>query len=113
MGKLGKGKGEGKGKGKGKKKDEEDDDEEEEEVDVCAYCGTTRSEDHPLAKCKKCKLVWYCAEGGCQRVAWTGGHREVCKAQEEQAATDPEEELLRSHAPADFKCPIRYQLLQL
>ena len=89
----------GKDKLKGKKK-------EEEAVEVCAHCGTEESEANPLARCSRCKLVLYCAEGGCQRAAWPT-HRTECQSVEAQAATDPVEELLREHAPDDFKCPIR------
>ena len=58
------------------------------------------------------RLVWYCAEGGCQRAAWVGGHRERCQTQAVQAAVDPVEELLREQAPPDFMCPIRSELKQ-
>ena len=98
------GKGKGKLKGKGKKK-------EVEAVEVCAHCGTERSEANPLKRCSRCKLVWYCAVGGCQRTAWIGGHRERCQTQEAQAAVDPVEELLRELAPDDFKCPISLELM--
>ena len=93
----------GKDKLKGKK--------EEEAVDVCAHCGTEDSEANPLKRCSRCKLVLYCAEGGCQRAAWLGGHRERCQSQEAQAAVDPVEELLCEHAPDDFKCPISLELM--
>ena len=93
----------GKDKLKGKK--------EEEPVDVCAHCGTEDSEANPLRRCSRCKLVLYCAEGGCQRAAWLGGHRERCQTQEAQAAVDPVEELLCEHAPDDFKCPISLELM--
>lgn len=97
-------KGKGKGKGKGKK-------EEEAAVEMCAHCGTEESEANPLKKCSRCKLVWYCAEGGCQCAAWVGGHRERCQTQEAQAAVDPVEELLCEHAPGNLKCPISKELM--
>ena len=80
---------------------------------MCAHCGTERSEANPLKRCSRCKLVWYCAsaKSGCQRAAWFGGHRERCQTQEMQAAVDPVEELLREHAPHDFKCPISMELM--
>ena len=83
----------------------------EEAVEVCAHCGTEESEANPLKRCSRCKLVLYCAEGGCQRAAWIGGHRERCQTQEAQAAVDPVEELLCEHAPDDFKCPISLELM--
>ena len=46
----------------------------------------------------------YCG-AGCQRAAYPT-HKRVCQSQDEQAAVDPVEELLRQHAPADFCCPI-------
>ena len=70
-----------------------------------------RSLTNPLRRCSRCKLVWYCAEGGCQRAAWFGGHRERCQKVETQAAVDPVEELLCEHAPDDFKCPISLELM--
>ena len=93
--------GEGKaaeGKGKGKTK--------EDSLEVCAHCGTERSATNPLSRCSRCRLVWYCKDGGCQRAAWPT-HRTECQSVEAQAATDPVEELLREHEPDDFKCPIR------
>ena len=98
----------GGGKGKGKLKDKK---KEEEAVEVCAHCGTEESEANPLKRCSRCKLVLYCAEGGCQRAAWVGGHRERCQAVATQAAVDPVEELLCEHAPDDFKCPISLELM--
>ena len=86
------------GKGKGKTK--------EDLLEVCAHCGTERSATNPLSRCSRCRLVWYCTDGGCQRAAWPT-HKTECRAVEAQAATDPVEELLREHAPSDFKCPIR------
>ena len=88
-----------KGKGKG-------DEKERAALEVCAHCGTERSATNPLARCSQCRLVWYCKDGGCQRAAWPT-HRTECQSVEAQAATDPVEELLREHAPDDFKCPIR------
>ena len=91
----------GKGAGaKGKGKTEED------SLQVCAHCGTKESAANPLARCSRCRLVWYCKGRGCQRAAWPS-HKKKCQSVAEQAATDPVEELLREHAPSDYKCPIR------
>ena len=54
--------------------------------------------------CVRCKIVVYCS-AACQKVAWRS-HKTVCQTQDEQAFVDPAEELLRQHAPSDFKCPI-------
>ena len=57
------------------------------------------------------QAVLYCAEGGCQRAAWLGGHRERCQSVATQAAVDPVEEQLCELAPIHFKCPISLELM--
>ena len=92
----------GKGKGagaKGKRKTEKN------SLQVCAHCGTEKSATNPLSRCSRCRLVWYCKGRGCQRAAWRS-HKTRCRSVAEQTAIDPVEELLREHAPSDFKCPI-------
>ena len=79
---------------------------EEDLIDVCAHCGTEKSATNPLSRCSRCRLVWYCKGRGCQRAAWRS-HKKKCQSVAEQAASDPVEEMLREHAPSDFKCPIR------
>ena len=73
---------------------------------LCAHCGTENSATNPLSRCSRCRLVWYCKDGGCQRAAWPS-HKTECRSVAAQAATDPMEELPRENAPSDFKCPIR------
>ena len=79
---------------------------EEDLPPICAHCGTEKSATNPLSRCSRCRLVWYCKGRGCQRAGWKS-HKTKCQSVAEQAATDPVEELLREHAPSEFKCPIR------
>ena len=72
---------------------------------VCGHCGTSETaEARTFALCVRCKNVVYCS-AACQKVAWRS-HKAVCQTQDEQAFVDPREEVLREHAPSDFKCPI-------
>ena len=95
----------GGGTGAGGAAEEEEGDEEADAV-VCGHCGMSETaEARKFSVCARCKLVRYCS-AACQKVAWRS-HKAACQTQDEQAFVDPSEELLREHAPSDFKCPIR------
>lgn len=44
----------------------------------CAHCGARAGPNKKLLVCARCKGVKYCG-AGCQKKAWSAGHKEVCK----------------------------------
>lgn len=44
----------------------------------CDLCGMTpKQTNSKMLRCGACKKVWYCGLD-CQKLAWKGGHKEVC-----------------------------------
>ena len=60
-------------------------------IKICGYCGT---EDDGMMKCAGCGTVAYCCRR-CQKKAWRGGHREICKRIQRERAEEEEEEKKR------------------
>ena len=56
-------------------------------IKICGYCGT---EDDGMMKCAGCGTVAYCCRR-CQKRAWRGGHREICKRIQRERAEEEEE----------------------
>jgi len=53
---------------------------------ACAHCGARPSRgDKPFKCCSGCRAVFYCGSD-CQKAAWKGGHKRVCKSREKKKA---------------------------
>jgi hypothetical protein len=53
---------------------------------ACAHCGARPSRgDKPFKCCSGCRAVFYCG-CDCQKAAWKGGHKRVCKSREKKKA---------------------------
>ena len=66
-------------------------------IRTCGYCGR---EGDGLLKCAGCGTVAYC-DRRCQKKAWKGGHRELCKRIQRERAEEEEEKRRKKEEAAE------------